>query len=311
MLNRNILLIVSAFAIIYVVWGSTYLVNYFAIETIPPFLMSGSRFITAGLLMYSISRLMGQPLPSRRQWRNAAISGILLLAVGTGGVVWAEQYVDTSIAALIVAADPLVVVLLVWLMRGRRPAWNSLLGIALSIVGVGLLIGQDLFLNNQSTTWGIAVIFVSIVSWAFATVFIGQADLPKSSALLAATQMLAGGVFLVMVSLLSGEYQAFDPARVSNKSIFAWFYLILLGSIVAFSAFNYLLVRVSPEKVATSAYVNPVIAALLGWQFNNEQLTPQSIVAAAFILIGVFFINSNFNWLLRKDPEPLAMAQND
>ncbi len=306
MLNRNILLIVGAFAVIYIVWGSTYLVNFLAIETIPPFLMSGSRFITAGLLMYGIGWLLGIQHPTRKQWRNATISGILLLAIGTGGVVWAEQYVDTGIAALIVAADPLVVVVLVWLIRKQRPAWNSILGITLSILGVALLIGQDLSLTSQSTSLGIVVIFISIVSWAFATVFIGKADLPKSSLQLAATQMLAGGMFLTAVSLLSGEYLQFNPAAVSAKSIFSWFYLIVLGSILAFSAFNYLLVRVSPEKVATSAYVNPVIAVVLGWWLNNEQLTSQTMMAAAFILAGVFFINSNFNWLLkRRKPKTL------
>jgi drug/metabolite transporter (DMT)-like permease len=292
--NRNISLIIGAFAIIYIVWGSTYLINYFAIETIPPFLMSGSRFVVAGTLMYFIGRLLRYSKPTPTQWHNAALSGILLLAVGTGGVVWAEQYVDTGAAALIVASDPLIVLLLVWLIRKQPPTWNSLLGIALSIPGVVLLIGQDLFLSDHSTIFGIVVIFISIVSWAFATVFIGGADLPQSFVQLAAIQMLAGGVFLLAASLLSGEYQHFSLAMVSMKSALSWLYLIFLGSILAFSAFNFLLLRVSPEKVATSAYVNPVIAVWLGWLFNEETLTTQSVIAAALIIIGVFFINNRF-----------------
>lgn len=303
--DRNILLIIGAFAVIYIVWGSTYLVNFFAIETIPPFLMSGSRFVTAGVVMYGIGGLMGAKHPTKIQWRNAAFSGILLLSIGTGGVVWAEQYVDTGIAALIVAADPFIVVLLVWLMRNQRPAWNSIFGIFLSILGVALLVGQDLFLTGHSTSVGIIVIFVSILSWAFATVFIGQADLPKSSVQVAATQMLAGGLFLLLLSFAGGEFSGFNPSNISSKSFFSWIYLIVFGSILAFSAFNFLLVRVSPEKVATSAYVNPVIAILLGWWLNNETVTNQTMIAAILILTGVFFINSRFSRLFPKRPKEI------
>ena len=301
MWNRDFVLLIVAFAIIYVVWGSTYLINYYAIDTIPPFLMSGSRFIVAGAIMYAISWLRGVPHPSQRQWRNAALSGVLLLAIGTGGVVWAEQYVATSIAALIVASDPLVVVLLLWFIYKQRPRWNSLLGIFLSIAGVSILVGQDQFTADQHTFWGVVVIFGSILSWAFASVFIGKADLPKSTIQVAATQMLAGGVFLLFASGISQEYKSFSWAAISLRSIYAWTYLIVFGSIIAFSAFNYLLTKVSPEKVATSTYVNPVIAMLLGWGFNNEQLTSQSLYAALLILIGVFFINSRSSGFLFKN----------
>lgn len=301
MWNRDFVLLIVAFAIIYVVWGSTYLINYYAIDTIPPFLMSGSRFIVAGAIMYAISWLRGVPHPSQRQWRNAALSGVLLLAIGTGGVVWAEQYVATSIAALIVASDPLVVVLLLWFIYKQRPRWNSLLGIFLSIAGVSILVGQDQFTTNQQTFWGVVVIFGSILSWAFASVFIGKADLPKSTIQVAATQMLAGGIFLLFASGISQEYKSFSWAAISLRSIYAWTYLVVFGSIIAFSAFNYLLTKVSPEKVATSTYVNPVIAMLLGWGFNNEQLTSQSLYAALLILIGVFFINSRSSGFLFKN----------
>ncbi len=300
MWNRDFVLLIVAFAIIYVVWGSTYLVNYYAIDTIPPFLMSGSRFVVAGMIMYAIGWGRGMPHPSQRQWRNAALSGILLLAIGTGGVVWAEQYVATSIAALIVASDPLVVVLLLWLIYKQRPRWNSLLGIFLSIAGVSILVGQDQFATDQHTFWGVVVIFISILSWALASIFIGKADLPKSTIQLAATQMLAGGIFLLLVSGIYQEYKAFSWASTSLRSIYAWLYLIVFGSIIAFSAFNYLLTKVSPEKVATSTYVNPLIAMLLGWGFNGEELTNQSLYAALLILIGVFFINSRKDGFLLK-----------
>ncbi len=292
--NRDTWRIVIAFAIIYIVWGSTYLVNYFAIQTIPPMLMSGSRFVVASSIMFGIAGIMKLPMPTRRQWRNGIISGILLLSIGTGAVVWAEQFVDTGIAALIVSTDPLIVVLLLWAIRGIRPNWNSVAGIFLGIVGVMLLVRQDTFLMDQRTTIGILVIFGSIMAWAYSMIFVSQADLPKSSVLVAGMQMLAGGISLLLASLLSAEYQQFEWSAVSTKSFLSWCYLLIFGSVVAFSAFNYLLVRVSPEKVATSTYVNPVVAVLLGWTLNDEQLTAQTLFAAAIMLTGVFFINTKF-----------------
>lgn len=292
--NRNSLLIIGAFAVIYVVWGSTYLVNYFAIQTIPPMLMSGTRFVTASLIMFGIARLLKLERPTRAQWRNCIISGVLLLSIGTGAVVWAEQFVDTGIAALIVSIDPLIVVLLMWLVLGRRPQWNSVIGTFLGIIGVVLLVSQNSFLVNGNMILGIIVIFVSILAWAYAMIFVSKADLPKSSVQVAGMQMLAGGIFLLLASALTGEYRAFHWHLLTAKSILSWFYLVIFGSILAFSAFNYLLVRVSPEKVATNTYVNPVIAVLLGWAFNKEQVTIQSLIAAAIMLTGVFFINTKF-----------------
>lgn len=292
--NRNGLLIIGAFAVIYIVWGSTYLVNYFAIQTIPPLLMSGTRFLAGSAIMLFIARFMKLEPPTANQWRNGIFSGILLLSIGTGAVVWAEQYVDTGIAALIVSIDPLIVVLLMWLVLGKRPAWNSVIGTFLGIIGVSLLVNQDSFLIKEHTMLGIIVIFGSIFAWAYAMIFVSRADLPKSSLQMAGMQMLAGGVTLLLASLLSGEYHQFHWNTVTTKSILSWFYLLFFGSILAFSAFNYLLARVSPEKVATSTYVNPVIAVLLGWAFNKEQVTTQSLIAAAIMLTGVFFINTKF-----------------
>ncbi|MFN7116588.1 MAG: EamA family transporter [Saprospiraceae bacterium] len=301
--NQDTWRIIIAFAIIYIVWGSTYLVNYFAIQTIPPMLMSGSRFVVASLIMFGIAWGMKLPRPTLRQWRNGIISGVLLLSIGTGAVVWAEQYVDTGIAALIVSTDPLIVVLLMWAIHGIRPNWNSIVGIFLGIIGVTLLVNQDTFLVDRQTVIGIVIIFVSIFAWAYSMIFVSRADLPKSSALVAGMQMLAGGVFLLLASLLSGEYQTFTWSAVSTKSILSWWYLLILGSIVAFSAFNYLLVRVSPEKVSTSTYVNPVIAVLLGWALNSEKLTSQTLIAAAIMLTGVFFINTKFG------KKPIALPE--
>ncbi len=290
--SKSGLLVIGAFAVVYVVWGSTYLVNYWAIQAIPPFLMSGARFVTAGLLLYGVGRLGGHPVGNWIQWRNALWAGVLLLGVGTGGVVWAMQWIDTGITALIVAFEPLLVVLLLWLMRGKRPNARSLLGVAIGIAGMTLLVWQDALITNQDTAWGVGVIFLSILSWGYASIWVGQVRRPASSLQAAAIQMLGGGLALCLASWLSGEWRAFQWHQVNARAAWAWSYLVLLGSILAFSAFNYLLVRVSPEKVVTTNYVNPVVALFLGWSLNNEHVSVQSLGASVLLLLGVFFIVS-------------------
>jgi len=285
-------LLIGAFAVVYVVWGSTYLVNYIAIQGIPPFLMSGSRFLTAGVLLYVAGRLWGHPVGNAVHWRNGMFAGVLLLGVGTGGVVWAMQWVDTGIAALIVAFEPLLVVLLLWIMRGQRPGGRSLAGVAIGIAGMAVLVLQDKLIADRDTAIGVLVIFIGILSWGYAAIWVGRAKLPSSSMQTAAMQMLGGGGVLLLFSLLMGEWQRFDLDLVTQKVAFAWLYLVALGSILAFSAFNYLLARVSPEKVVTTNYVNPVVALFLGWSLNNEVITLQSLIASVLLLAGVFFIVS-------------------
>ncbi len=285
-------LIIGAFAVVYIVWGSTYLVNYWAIQGMPPFIMSGSRFITAGILLYFIGRLLGHPIGEWQHWRNAMWAGVLLLGVGTGGVVWAMQWVDTGIAALIVAFEPLLVVLMLWPMRGQKPGGRSLLGVAIGIAGMATLVMQDKLIADRNTALGVMVIFIGILSWGYAAIWVGRAKLPSSSMQTAAMQMLGGGTALLVVSLLTAEWTDFHWREIPSKALLAWVYLVALGSILAFSAFNYLLARVSPEKVVTTNYVNPVVALFLGWSLNNEAVTVQSLIASVLLLTGVFFIVS-------------------
>lgn len=285
-------LIIGAFAVVYIVWGSTYLVNYWAIQGIPPFIMAGSRFVVAGLLLFSVARLLGQSSGNWKAWRNALFAGVLLLGVGTGGVVWAMQWVDTGIAALIVAFEPLLVVLLLWPMRGQKPGGRSLAGVAIGIIGMAVLVMQDKLIADRNTALGIMVILVGILSWGYAAIWVGRAKLPPSSMITSSIQMLGGGIALLIVSVPAGEWSGFHPENLESRTILAWIYLVFLGSILAFSAFNYLLARVSPEKVVTTNYVNPVVALLLGWSLNNEQVSTQSLVASGLLLTGVFFIVS-------------------
>lgn len=303
--------IIAAFFAVYVIWGSTYLVNYLAIQAIPPFLMCGTRFITAGSILFAIARISGAPLPTWRQWGNALLTGFLFLSLGTGFVVWAEQYVDTGMAALLVSFEPLVVVLFVWAMQGRRPLGGVLFGIALGVAGMALLIGQPQLAADARAYYGVIAIAISIIAWAYATIFIVRIDLPASRPQTAAMQMLSGGAVLQLASWLTGEHQGFSWSSVSAQAWWAMAYLIFAGSIIAFSAFNYLLLKVKPEQVATSNYVNPVVALFLGWAFNSEVISGQSVFAAVLLLAGVFFINSRAGispkglvWRRRRQTQP-------
>lgn len=291
---RESYLIIAAFAIVYVIWGSTYLVNYLAILEIPPFLMSGARFLLAGFILYGGATLRKIPAPSLAQWKNAAWAGLMFMALGTGLVVWAEQWVDTGMAALLVAFEPLVVVILLWIMRGQRPQLHSLLGVALGVIGMFILVGQPQISTDRATLTGVVVICLSLFAWGYASIYIGQANLPKSKMQSTGMQLIWGGISLLVMSLIFGDYQRFVWSKLTGQGIFAFFYLVVLGSLVAFSAFNYLLTKVSPEKVATTNYVNPIVAMFLGWSLNNEELTSRSLIAAAIMLIGVFFINGKF-----------------
>lgn len=291
-MTRERWLIIGAFAVVYIVWGSTYLANYLAIQSIPPFLMSGSRFVFAGALLYAFSGYLGARRPTGREWFNATLMGVLFLTVGTGGVVWAEQYIDTGMAALIVAFDPLLIMLLMWVLIGTRPAWKSTLGALVSIGGIMLLVGQPRFSDSVMARWGLLAISISLMAWALASIYISRVRLPQSRLRSSAMQMLGGGTVLLLFSGIIGEFGQFSWQAITAESAWCWLYLVGFGSLLAFSCFNYLLTKVSPEKVATSTYVNPVVAVLLGWALNNEVVTQQSLLAGALLLTGVFFINS-------------------
>ena len=293
--NRT-LLIVVCFVIIYLVWGSTYLANKFAIDTIPPVLMSASRLLCAGTLLLGITALLGHPLRmSRRHWRNVAFSGILFLGIGLAGVVWAEQFIDSNTAAVIVALEPLAVVLVMWAWDGRRPLWTSWVGVALGIVGSWLLFSQEIIIEGFWDWMGVAAVFVSITAWAVGSVFISRAEMPASKLTTSSYQMLVGGAVLFPLAVAMGDLEGFTLGQVATNSWWAFAFLVFLGSIVAFSAFNYLLKNVSPDKVATSTYVHPIVAIALGYWLRNEIITGQTLMAVGIMLVGVLFVNAGPN----------------
>lgn len=292
--NKEKWLTIGAFAAIYIIWGSTYLFNKFAIETMPPFLMAGSRFFVAGLLMLLYLIIKGNiQWPSQRQILNASLVGIAFLTLGNGLVVWALQYIDTGVTALLIAFDPLLIILFMWLMNGEAPGRRNLFGTFLGIVGMVILIGQPQFVANQETIISLFLVLIALIAWAIASILIPSWDMPKNKIMGSAVQMLVGGGLMLLYGVITQEYQGVVLQDLSTKSLWSWVYLVTFGSIIAFSAFNYLLHKVSPDKVSTATYVNPIIALLLGWWFNNESLSMQSMIAAAILLVGVFFIRSH------------------
>jgi drug/metabolite transporter (DMT)-like permease len=280
--------VVVAFAAVYVVWGSTYLAIRFAIDTLPPFLMAGVRFLVAGAVLFGFARLRGAAWPSWAQWRSATLIGGMLLLGGNGGVVWAERTVPSGIAALLVASEPLWIVLLDWLPpRPARPSGRVLLGLGVGFAGVALLIAPWEAGAAAVDPVGAIVIVLAAASWAAGSLYSRRAELPRSPLLSTGTQMLAGGALLTLTGLGAGEAARFDPAAVSLGSVAALAYLIVFGSLVAFTAYVWLMRHVAAPKVATYAYVNPVIAVILGWLLAGEPIGARTLVAAAVILGAV------------------------
>jgi drug/metabolite transporter (DMT)-like permease len=284
--------LVAAFAAVYVIWGSTYLAIRFAIETLPPFLMAGVRFVIAGGILYVVARALGAGRPGRLHWRSAAIIGGLLLLGGNGGVVWAEQTVPSGLTALIVAIVPLWMVLLDWLRgTGSRPGLGVAAGLLLGFVGVGVLVGPGgLGGGERIDPIGAGVVVLASLLWAIGSLFSRRAELPASQTLATGMEMFAGGVLLLVVAAGTGELRRFDPSAVSARSMWALAYLIVFGAIVAFSAYVWLLQKTTPARAATYAYVNPVVAVVLGWALASEPLSPRILLAGAMIVAAVVLI---------------------
>lgn len=290
--NQNTTLIVLAFFAMYVIWGSTYLLNKIAVSELPPFMLAGIRFTIAGVLIFVIAKIMKINLSiTKRQFRNCTFVGFLFLTFGNGVVVWALKYVDSGFAALEISAQPLVILFMMLLLQGKKIESMSVIGVVLGVIGIYLLVSQKELISNEMTLIGIFMIFLCMISWAYGSLFVAKADLPKNYFVNTGYQMLTGGVMLVIVSFVLGE-KWIAPSLWSEPVLLSMILLVVFGSIVAFTSFNYLLKVVSPEKVATSTYVNPIIAMMLGWYFLDEQITTQSIVAAAILLTGVYFINT-------------------
>ena len=256
--------------------------------------MGGGRFVIAGVLLYAWVRARGVPSPAAQHWQNAAIVGALLLGIGNGGVNWAEQTVPSGVAALLIAMTPLWFALLDWLRPGGiRPSVQTVLGIVIGFVGVAMLVGSRENLHQQSINpAGILALFLASVAWASGSLYARYTPKPDSALMGVALQMIAGGAILILIGLVSGEAAAFSWARISARSAVAFVYLTFIGSLVAFTAYSWLLKHSTPARISTYAYVNPVIAVFLGWAVAGERLTTRMGWAAVVIVLGVIIITT-------------------
>ncbi len=285
--------VLLAFAIVYVAWGATYLAVRFGLETLPPFLLAGVRFTLAGALMLAWAWRRGSARPTRANWKAALISGALLFLVTNGGVVWAEQYVPSSIAALMLATIPLWLVLIDWLRLGAaRPSLSVFAGLALGFGGVLLLVGPPPDASGGSLYMaGVLVLCVVPIGWAAGSLYSLRAGrLPASPVLATGMQLFCGGLLLLSLSVLTGELNGFNLAAVSLRSWLALAYLSIVGSIIAFSAYVWLLRVENPALVGTYAFVNPLVAVALGAWLGAELITTRMLLATALVVAGVLLI---------------------
>ena len=287
-------LIIAAFAALYVVWGSTYLAIRFAIETIPPLLMAGARFLFAGFIMYGIARWKGAPKESLANWRTALIIGACLLLGGNGGVTLAEQYVSSGLASVIVATVPIYIALLAWWTGlAPRPTPIVWLGLAGGFAGVTILLAPALHFSAGETGRpgiGILILLCSSFVWSAGSIYSRKATSVSPPLLLAAQQMICGGALLTLCGFLGGEHYRFDASHISALSIGAFAYLVTIGALVGYTAYIFLLRHCAPAKVATYAYVNPIVAVILGALFAGETLTARAVVAAGLIIGSVALV---------------------
>lgn len=293
--------IVLAFVAVYLVWGSTYLAMRIGVQTLPPFMLGAARFFLAGVAVWTWHAARGQTrlLGAQRKalWKNAAIAGLLLLVGGNGGVVWAVQHIPSGLAALIVGAVPLWIVAIEWIRDGRRPPPRLMGGVLAGLVGMAVLLGPDVKASwaaheaaDRAHALGVVVVLGASFSWSLGSLWSRRMRLPGAPLLPTGMQMLCGGAALLVLSAVTGEWRGFDPTRVSGQAVLAVAYLVVFGSLVAYSAYIWLLQMVPPARVATYAFVNPVVAVFLGWAFAGESLSMRTVVAAAIILGAVAMI---------------------
>jgi drug/metabolite transporter (DMT)-like permease len=289
--NRR--LVIASFLAVYLIWGSTYLGIRFAIETIPPFTLSAARFGLAGLIMLVAAIVMRAPKPTAPQIRTAAIVGcLLMLANSLVGV--AEKRIPSGVAALIVGLTPVFMVLLEWARPGgRRPTVIVAIGLTIGLIGVATLVGPSSFGDGQRIDLiGAGIVAFGSLCWSSGAIYSRHAPKPQSGVMNSAIQMLVGGVFVAILGVWRGELATFSIGQISARSAIAWTYLLIFGSLIGFTAFVYLLRVSTPARVATYAYVNPVVAVILGWLVGHETISPRMLVAAAIIVGGVAIITA-------------------
>lgn len=286
--ERHLPTLIASFVCIYVVWGSTYLAIRLAVDTLPPFLMAGSRFLLAGLIMYVLTRWRGAPRPTGRHWRSAVLIGTMLLLGGNGLVTWAEQWTPSGITALIIGSTPMWFVVLDWMVfSGPRPTPAKVVGLIVGFIGVVMLVGPKGLAEQGLPGWPAVVILLASGIFACGSLLSRRVEQAPGLLQSASMQMIGGGGVMTLVGLLCGEAQRVDFSHASASSLWAWAYLVVIGSLIAYSAFVYMLRHAAPATVSTYAYVNPIVAVFLGWLILDEPLSPRVILAGVLIVLAV------------------------
>ncbi|RJP50561.1 MAG: EamA family transporter [Anaerolineaceae bacterium] len=295
---------------LYIVWGSTYLGIKVAIETIPPFLHAGIRFLASGIILVVWQRSVGQAMPTRKQWIATAIIGNLLLLGGNGLVSWAEQFIPSGIAALIIGSVPMFLVVLEAIRPGGiKPTWQAIVGLIIGFAGIFILVGPAEVSGSEMKLdpFGVAALLTACLLWASGSIYSKSADLPKSTLMSTGAQMLMGSIGLFIVAGLTGEFNNWDISAISSRSIYGLLYLIFIGSLIGFVSYGWLLQNAPISLVATYAYVNPIVAVLLGNWIGNEPLEPRIWLATVIIIGSVMFINSRNRSKVKTEAKEVAM----
>jgi len=289
--------VLLCFFCIYIIWGSTYLAIRYAVETIPPLYTAGFRHLSAGtiLLVWALAKGLR---PTWAQIRASVVIGFFFFLVGHGSLHWAEQFVPSGLAALLIAVEPIVVFLMssaaarTWRINGMLLA-----GITLGLIGVGILVRGTTLESTHGLTLGSIVVLIGAISWSVGIIYSRRSHLSGSPLLLSALSLLSGAVMLLLTATVAGEWRNFALAQVTTKSWLSLGYLIIFGSVITFTAYNWLLEHYSPTLVATHTYVNPVVAVLLGWAYAGEVLTLRVIVAATLVVLAVVLVDRGTNRL--------------
>ncbi|HET7537446.1 MAG TPA: EamA family transporter [Candidatus Didemnitutus sp.] len=304
--------LIAGFAAIYLIWGSTYLGIRIAVETMPPFLMIGARFLVAGAIIISFIALRRGFRATAAQWRDNAIIGGLLCLGGTGLVSWSEEKIPSGITTLIISASPVFIVLMDWAVhayfkdgkRGTKPTPMVFVGLALGIIGLAVLVGPDVFKGvGGLDPLRVAGLIAATIFWGAGMMYMRYANNPLEPFTASGIQMLCGSVWLLFAGIASGEFSHLDPGAITARSFGAWGYLVVFGSLIGFSTFTWLMKHSTPARVSTYAYVNPIVAVFLGWLVLHEPVSPRIFGAAAIIIGGVAIITVAKN---KKKPAPAS-----
>lgn len=286
--------VLLAFGIIYFVWGSTFLAIRVGVREVPPFLLAGIRFVIAGGVLYGWMRLKGAPAPTGREWRSAILLAVMIFVLDYGLLFWAEQRVPSGIAAVMMATIPVFMALSeILIIKTRRLTARLVFASLLGVGGVVVLVNPSVsFGDSAINPVGAIALLVAAVSWSVASVISRKLSLPSAKAMSSGAQMLAGGILLTLTAGLLGEFHGFHPQAVSAKAWLCLVYLIVAGSVIGFTAYVWLLHHESPTKVGTYAYVNPVVAVLVGYFFGGEAIGLRTIAGTLLVLVGIVVITT-------------------